>query len=206
MSLIYASLLIFSGLALMGFGLLLFYAWLPLLYSLFGLDLGLVLGTWLTGSTGVVAVLIGVIGALIFALLAYTLEPLRRIMLGISAGALLGIAIGDLLGLNKLVGGVQPHSFAFIGALVGGLLVPMIFRQFIVMASAFSGASMVVAGAALILPGSRVFDYTAGRFLPTMLVMLLGLIGMAWQIANIEKWAHLTPGLGGALERRSRAG
>ena len=184
MSLIYASLLIFSGLALMGFGLLLFYAWLPLLYGLFGLDLGLVLGTWLTGSTGVVAVLIGVICAAVFALLAYTLEPLRRMLLGISAGALLGIAVGDLLGFSKLVGGVQPHIFAFIGALFGGVLMPMIFRQFIVMASAFSGASMVIGGAALIVPASRLFDYASGRFLPTMLVLLLGLIGMAWQIGR----------------------
>jgi hypothetical protein len=36
-------LLILCGLAVMAFGLFLFYAWLPILYGLFGLDIGLLL-------------------------------------------------------------------------------------------------------------------------------------------------------------------
>jgi hypothetical protein len=203
MSLTYGLLLILSGLALMGFGLLLFYAWLPLLYGFLGLDLGLALGSWLTGSTGVAAVVLATICALAFALMAFFLEPLRRILLGLSAGALLGVAIGDMLGLSKLIGGAHTPIIAFIGALIGGLLVPMLFRQFVVLASAFSGATLVVNGAAFILPGSQIFDYASGRFLPTMLVTLLGLIGMAWQIRNIETWAHLTPGLGKSAEPSS---
>jgi hypothetical protein len=40
----FAVLLILCGLAVMVFGLFLFYAWLPILYALFGWEIGLLLG------------------------------------------------------------------------------------------------------------------------------------------------------------------
>jgi hypothetical protein len=64
MMLIYGLLLVLTGITLMGFGLLLYYAWLPILYGLLGLDLGLLLGAWLTGGVGVTAIILGGIGAL----------------------------------------------------------------------------------------------------------------------------------------------
>ena len=46
MSVLGALLLILAGLAIMAFGIFLFYAWLPVLYGLFGLEIGLILGQW----------------------------------------------------------------------------------------------------------------------------------------------------------------
>jgi hypothetical protein len=72
-------LLILCGLAIMGFGLFLFYAWLPILYGLFGLDIGLLLGQWLSGEVGVVAFVLGIIGAVALFGATYALEPYRRV-------------------------------------------------------------------------------------------------------------------------------
>ena len=43
-------LMIVTGFAIMAFGLFLFYAWLPLFYGLFGLEIGLLVGKSLTGT------------------------------------------------------------------------------------------------------------------------------------------------------------
>ena len=55
MSLTFGLLMLVTGLAIMAFGLFLFYAWLPLLYALIGLDIGLLLGRTLTGDVGATA-------------------------------------------------------------------------------------------------------------------------------------------------------
>ena len=52
MSLAYGLMMLVTGLAIMTFGLFLFYAWLPLIYALIGFDIGLLLGRALTGDTG----------------------------------------------------------------------------------------------------------------------------------------------------------
>ena len=56
MLLSFGILLILCGLGIMGFGLFIFYAWLPLFYGLLGLEIGLLLGKWLTGDVGTIAI------------------------------------------------------------------------------------------------------------------------------------------------------
>ena len=46
---------ILTGLAIMGFGLFMFYAWLPVFYALVGFDVGILLGRALTGDVGTTA-------------------------------------------------------------------------------------------------------------------------------------------------------
>jgi predicted esterase len=106
MLLSFGVLLILCGLAVMTFGLFLFYAWLPILYALFGFDIGLLLGQWLSGEVGVFAFVLGVIGAVIFFSATYALEPYRRVLIGFSGGALLTLSLAYLLGLDHLIGGV----------------------------------------------------------------------------------------------------
>jgi hypothetical protein len=96
MSVLGAILLILAGLAIMAFGIFLFYAWLPFLYGLFGLEIGLILGRWLTGDIGLVAIILGIVGAAILFGAAYFLEPYRRVLLGLSAGALVGLSIASV--------------------------------------------------------------------------------------------------------------
>ena len=64
MSLAIGLLMILTGLAIMAFGLFMFYAWLPLLYALIGFDVGLLLGRAFTGDVGTTAIVLGIAGAL----------------------------------------------------------------------------------------------------------------------------------------------
>ena len=84
MSVLGAILLILAGLAIMAFGIFLFYAWLPFLYGLFGFEIGLLLGRAITGDVGLLAIILGIVGAVILFGATYFLEPYRRILLGLS--------------------------------------------------------------------------------------------------------------------------
>ena len=193
MSVLGAILLVLAGLAIMGFGIFLFYAWLPFLYGLFGLEIGLLLGQWLTGDIGLVAIILGIVGAVILFGAAYILEPYRRILLGLSAGALVGLSMASVFGLDHVVGGVLGAVLALVGAVIGGIIVPRYFDAFVIVASAFAGAAMVMAGAHWLFPGVGLFDRAAGGMLPTLLTFVLSVVGIAWQFKNIAAWVRPQP-------------
>jgi hypothetical protein len=190
-------LLILCGLAVMAFGLFLFYAWLPILYGLFGLDIGLLLGQWLSGEVGVFAFVLGIIGAVVLFGATYVLEPYRRVLIGFSGGALLALSLAYLLGLDHWMGGFFGTALMVAGGLVGAMVVPQIFNSIIIAASAFGGATMAIAGAHLLLPGVGLFDRFSGGFPPRLMTIVLAAIGIGWQLGNVEKWALSQPALDG---------
>ena len=189
-------LLILSGLAIMTFGLYMFYAWLPLLYGLLGLDIGLLLGNWLSGEVGLVAIVFGLAGAIALAGAAHILEPYRRIFVGFSVGALFSLLLSYFLALNSLIGGFFGTVLAVGGGIAGAMIVPQIFNSIIIAASAFGGAAIAMAGAHWLLPDVGLFDSVDGGFLPRLITTLLALVGVSWQLRNIETWVQLQPMLG----------
>lgn len=181
-------LMILAGLAIMSFGLFLFYAWLPLLYGLIGLEIGLLLGKSLTGAVGTIAIVLGIAGAVLLWMASYFLEPYRRILLGVSGGMLFGLSLAALLGLDNLLGGFFGTILALVCGLIGGFIVPLFFDLFVIVASAFGGAAMVMTGAHLLLPGVGVFDRAAGGLLPLLITLVLAAAGIGWQFRNLEAW------------------
>jgi hypothetical protein len=201
-------LLMLCGLAIMAFGLFLFYAWLPILYGLFGLEIGLLLGQWLSGEVGLFAFILGIVGAVVFFSATYLLEPYRRALVGFSGGALLTLSLAYLLGLDHVIGGIVGTALVVAGGLVGAIVVPQIFDSIIIAASAFGGATMAMSGAHLLLPGVGLFDRFAGGFSPRLMTIVLTAIGIGWQFRNIEKWVQFQPMLGGvsAAAKSNQAG
>jgi hypothetical protein len=193
MSVLGATLLVLAGLAIMGFGIFLFYAWLPFLYGLFGLEIGLLLGRWLTGGIGLVAIIFGIVSAVILFCAAYFLEPYRRILLGLSAGAMVGLSIAAVFGLDHFLGGVIGVILAVVGAAIGAIIVPRYFDAFVIVSSAFAGAAMVLAGAHWLFPGVGLFDRAAGCLMPALELFVLSVIGIAWQFKNIAAWVRPQP-------------
>ena len=193
MSFVGGLLMVLTGLAIMAFGLFLFYAWLPLLYGLVGLDIGLLLGRWLTGDVGAVAIILGILGAVALGVASYALEPYRRVLLGVSGGVLLGLALAAMFGLEGGAGGFFGIILAAILGVIGGFVVPRFFDAFIVVASAISGATMVVAGTHFILPALGLLDGTGGSILARLLTFILAAVGMGWQFSNITKWIQSQP-------------
>ncbi|MCL4857826.1 MAG: hypothetical protein KJZ93_00400 [Caldilineaceae bacterium] len=193
-------LLIVWGLGLMAFGLWLFYALLPVWYGLFGGLLGFFLGAWMTGgATGwagsMLAWTLAIVGAALFAVLAYQLEPFRRIL----AGLLMGFSLGSLLAL--LFGGGAFFTFLFggIGALIFAILVPLFFDPMIIVGSSFSGAALLMDGAYLLLPFLGFFlDRTNaannGNILAIVVYIVLGAVGLGWQLSNLKRWVQAAEG------------
>ena len=154
MSLAIGLLMIVTGLAIMAFGLFMFYAWLPLLYALIGFDVGLLLGRAFTGDVGTTTIVLGIVGAFILGASSYILEPYRRVLLGVSGGILFGLSVAAALGLDGWLGGFFGRVLALVCGAVGGLLVPRFFDLFVIGASAVSGAAMVMTGANHIFPSA----------------------------------------------------
>ena len=177
----------------MGFGLFMFYAWLPLLYALIGFDVGLMLGRAFTGDVGTTAIILGIAGAFILGAASYVLEPYRRILLGVSGGILFGLSVAAAFGLDGWFGGFFGRILALVCGVVGATLVPRFFDLFVIGASAVSGAAMVMTGANHILPGVGFFDRAAGGVLPSLVTIVLAIAGIIWQRSNITKWVQMLP-------------
>ncbi len=193
MSLIGSLLMIVTGLAIMAFGLFIFYAWLPLLYAIVGLDIGLMLGRWLTGDVGAIAIVLGIAGAVLLGAASYFLEPYRRLLLGASAGVLFGLSMATAFNLDTVLGAVLASIIILLCGVLGAALVARFFNAFVVGASAISGATMAVAGVHHLLPSLGLFDLASGDFLPRALTLLLAVLGVIWQAQNIGKWAQMLP-------------
>ena len=187
-------LMIGAGLGVMAFGLWFFYAFLPLFYGLLGVGVGYWLGLALTGNTsltaGILEAILAIAGGVIFAAAAYWLEPIRRILAGVAVGLSLALSIGYALGAGSLISLV----LALGGAVIGGIVVPMVFDPLIVVGSALSGAATVMDGAHLIVPGVSFLDrasiLAAGGLLPLLIWIVLGAVGLGWQFSNLKKWAR----------------
>src|ERR1700676_895377 len=193
MSLAIGLLMILTGLAIMAFGLFMFYAWLPLLYALVGFDAGLLLGRAFTGDVGTTAIALGIAGAVVLGVASYVLEPYRRVLLGVSGGILFGLSVAAALGLDGWFGGFFGRVLALVCGAVGGVLVPRFFDLFVIGASAVSGAAMVMTGANYIFPSAGFFDRAAGGVLPLLVTIILAIAGVSWQRSNIAKWTQMLP-------------
>jgi hypothetical protein len=193
MSLVFGFLTIVTGLAIMAFGLFMFYAMLPLLYALVGLDIGLLLGRTLTGDVGILAIVLGIAVGLALGVASYFLEPYRRVLIGVSAGILFGLSVTAAFGFDGWWGGFFGRILALACGVAGGFLVPRVFDMFVVGASAISGAALVMMGANSIFPGVGLFDRAAGGMMPSLIAIALAVVGIIWQSNNIRKWAQAAP-------------
>ena len=193
MSTLGAILMILAGLAIMSYGIFLFYAWLPVLYGLFGFEIGALVGRSLTGDVGALSITLGVVGAVVLFLASYFLEPYRRILLGVSGGAAVGLALASVFGWDHGASSVSAFILTVFGAIIGASIVPRFFDAFIIGASGFGGAAMLMAGAHTLLPGVALFDRASGGFLPAMMTVILAVLGISWQFKNIEAAIRSTP-------------
>ncbi len=183
--------LILVGLGVMGFGLFLFYALLPLFYAFFGVGVGYWFGSLLTstppGDANLVKLLFALGGAILFGGSAYLLEPYRRILVGIGLGSLVGGMIASAIGLTGLLGTV----IMIAAGVIGGLITLAVFDPYIIVASAFGGAGLAMDGLHLIFRSVGILDRTAiadGAMLPLVIWMVAGSVGMGWQFKNIARW------------------
>lgn len=191
----------------MGFGLWVFYALLPLWYGMFGALAGFFIGDWITGASSgwfgnVLTWTLAIVGAAVFAGLAFKLEPFRRILAGLLMGFSLGSLLAALFGggvfLIALLGG--------IGALIFAVLVPLFFDPMIVVGSSFSGAALVMDGLYMVLPFLGLFlnrgnAANNGNIMAIVVYIVLGAVGLAWQLSHLRSWVKAEISAQGATAR-----
>lgn len=182
------------GLGVMAFGLWLYYALLPLFYGVLGAGIGFWLGLAIAGSTipdaGWLELILAVAGAVVFALAAYFLEPLHRIITGTALGGFFGIAVAYALGGGTLLS----VALAVAGAAVGSVIVPLVFDPSIIVITAVDGAAMVVDGAYTVLDVGFLdrFNLSTGDQLFALLIWIgLAMLAMGWQSRNSERWVRI---------------
>ncbi len=190
--------LIFVGLAVMGFGLFLFYALLPLFYAFFGAGVGYWFGSLLTGAPpgdgNLIKLFFALGGAILFGSSAYFLESFRRVLIGIGLGSLIGGLIASAIGLTGFLGAV----IMIVAGIIGAGITLAVFDTFIIVSSAFGGAGLAMDGSHLIFRSLGIFDRTTiadGALVPLMIWVIAGTVAMGWQFKNIERWtvsAHST--------------
>ena len=183
--------LIIVGLGVMGFGLFLFYAFLPLFYAFFGVGVGYWFGSLLTGAPpgdgNLIKLFFAIGGAILFGGSAYFLERFRRILIGIGLGSLIGGLIASAIGLTGILGTV----IMIVAGIIGAGITLAVFDTFIIVASAFGGAGIAMDGIHLIFRSLSIFDRTAiadGALVPLMIWIIAGTVAMGWQFKNIERW------------------
>jgi hypothetical protein len=182
----YAMLLIGLGLALAGFGLSIFYAWLPLFYVLGGLELGLLLGNWIFGASGSTPIVLGLLGAGT-AGAAYFLEAPRRVVIGYLGGSLAALSLLSLLGPNESVGWIVGGILIIGGCAIGATIPSRFLDLFVMSVSALCGAALIVIGAQLLL--SIAGAPISGSAIPLLLAASLTIIGIRFQSSHRDRTA-----------------
>ena len=185
-----ALLVIATGVGIMGFGLFLFYAFRPIFYAFLGAGIGVWFASLLTGSTsGFLPLLFGLGGAIILALLSNFLAPFARLLLGITGGVMVGLAIASAFGWGTFLAII----LAVVGAVIGIFVVAIFFDPFIIVVSALAGSALVMDGVNKLIPSLNMFNRGAistGDLVPLIVWIVLFAVGLGWQYANIKKWVN----------------
>ena len=175
------------GVAILGFGLFLFYSFRPLFYALYGSALGLWLANVITGNdsghTNLLGWILAIAGAVVFAFLPPYLSPFLRIFLGAQMGATLAFAVANVFNWWTWLAVV----LACLGAVVFAFALPLAFDLLIVMASVIVGASLVMSGV-FDATGLEWFNRATSGIMTTAIWVALLFGGYTWQNRNIGKW------------------
>lgn len=175
---------ILLGIGLLGFGIFLFYLLLPVFYGFLGFGVGLIVADYLNVEQSV-GLIFGIIGAVIFVLLTWQLEMLRRILIGIGFGILLGAAVANALAVDN----TARLIIVVVGAIIGAFIALAIFDGFIIAASSIAGANFVLAGLFIVTDDItfRINDIATGETIALIIWAALAVLGIAWQLANLAR-------------------
>jgi hypothetical protein len=126
------------------------------LFAILGFAVGALLGLALAGSLTlapgqepVVRIILGVLGGIVGASLAWFLNMVFIFLLGAGIGALVGSGIALVANADNTVQLV----IIIVLAVVVGIIAVALQKPFIIVATAFSGAQLIVAGVAQLLSG-----------------------------------------------------
>jgi hypothetical protein len=168
MDILIAIVAILIGLAVCFFGYRLFRILLPLA----GLVVGYAFGAGLVQpDQWLLAILMGVVVAIVFAVLAWMFWSLSVII----GGALLGFGLGWQIGILLFVPGVIPLIIAVVVAIAAAVLFAKLRKVGIMILTAANGASAAIYGLGLLLPFLGL--NSRPNIIATLVIIVLGVVG-----------------------------
>jgi hypothetical protein len=182
MPLPFALLLIALGLALVMFGLYLFYAWLPFFYGLFGFEIGYFLGSRLWGPEWA-WIIGGLVLGIVVAFAGQVLKPYRHVVTGYLGGSVIALA---LLSLDRSMGGIFVAAVAVCGGIAGALVARRFFDYFVIATTACGGAVLTSFAVQSLLSLSGT---PSGAAVALLLTTGLAAVGLVFQFRHLQSWA-----------------
>ncbi len=177
--------LVIAGLVGVFWGYRIFRIILPILG---GIE-GYLIASALFPNSWVVALVVGIVLAIIFFLLAYTVWSVMVTISGIILGGAIGAAIAHGLNLWTWLGWIV----IIVLAVLGGILVWRIRDEVVIILTAISGAGFVASGLRIWFG-----EGTIRSFIWLVIFIVLAIIGIIWQW---QRYRHLKLlGVGGPAE------
>jgi hypothetical protein len=175
---------IFGGILIILFGIVncfFGYVYFRLLLGVWGFFMGGALGISLASDGAPIVVLAaGLIGAIIGALLIYLLFRVGVLLIGALLGYALTAALLAALGINENI-----FVLSLGGAATFALLALFMNRVFIIVLTAFSGASAIITGVSLLLDAERITRaFAERRFAPVSAETPL-IVGVFWLLLAV---------------------
>jgi hypothetical protein len=182
----FAILLILVGLALLGFGLLLFYVWLPLLLGLYIFAIALLAADGVAANGSSAPILLGTLAGFTAVGARPFIGRSRRILAACLGGSLAALSIAYPFGVGEAAAPV----LALSGGVVGGLLVSSFFNLSVIAASACGGATLLAVGVRGLLsiagePGGGIVVLLAAAFV---------VMGIRFQLSQMNPRSAALPG------------
>lgn len=172
MNIIGAIVTILAGLAICVVG----YPFFRMLLPLAGLAIGYAFGASLVQpDQWLLAVLIGIVAAIVFAVLAWKLWSLSVVI----GGGLLGFGAGWQIGVSLFVPGLIPLILAVVVAILFAVLFGKLRKIAIMVATASGGASAAVYGLGALLPFLGLNNRP--NLIAALLIIVLAVIGFVVQ-------------------------
>jgi hypothetical protein len=166
--------------------------------ALMGAVYGFMIGTSFAGpNQGTLAIIIGVVAAIVLAFLAYVLWSVAALVYGMFLGMGLGAWVALMVNARE---GTQTMSvFVIAGRLLGLILAFFLKDQIIMLATAFSGAAAVLYGVRLMVPEFSRLTTGNSNVVEFIIWFVAGIVG--YVIQNSLFGSRLTGTYGGYTRR-----
>jgi len=176
------------GVANLAIGYRLFRVLIGLSFALAGVFAGAWLATAISPEDTTLLIVLMAAGALILGGLAWFLWSLAIYVAGALFGLSFGSSLADLLGTE----GFMYVAIIVLCIIIGGGIALGLRKPVVILATAFSGASMLIYSAEILAPA--LFSSLIGDARPLLfgIWLGLGLIGSVWQFSQSAEWRSST--------------
>lgn len=186
-------LLLLFGIVNLLFGYRFFRLMLMIDFAFVGFGLVMWIALQLTGNQapGIIEWIASIVGAVVLGGMAYSLFSLAFAFFGGLFGLSVGSAVVSTLNIQD---NLTLILILAVGIAIGVLLSFILKKPLVIVATAFFGATLVLASGQILFPNVDMLDRTrsegAEQLIAVGIWVALGLLGLFWQYRRSHEWRH----------------